>query len=218
MTKTIGVRGVEVCEETCITITKAEKMFKWEGFGLILHVQQNSLPRDIEQVKLKIAASIAGQYEFPTNTHLVSAVYWFRCEPRCKFEKQITVELQNCAKSENASKLSFVRAICTQEQLPYTFNRLGGGRFTSTSSYGILKLNGFSGISVVQEESEEKEYYASLFYLTPKNNITREIHFVVTFNTEVHLTVSLISSFKIISRVYYYSNTLLIICCNHALY
>ena len=189
----IGLRGVEGCGEIQLTITNDAYEFVWEGYGLRLHIQKNSLPSGIEKITLTIVASIAGHYEFPKNSHLVSAVYWFRCDPWCKqFEKQITMEIQHCAKTDNATKLSFVRAVCTQEHLPYNFNHVAGGRFTSHSSYGVLKMSRFSGVSVIQSDSEYKEYYSRLFYFN-QETIQRhiDIHFVVTLNTEVHHTVSL---------------------------
>ena len=186
------VAGVQICEKTDLTINSTAQTFQWEGFGLAVRVQENSLPPHTEQISLYIAASTAGQYEFPENTHLVSAVYWFLCEPNCKFEREVAVEIQHCAKSKNALKLKFVRADCTQAQLPFKFQYLEGGQFTTDSCCGIIKLKQFSAIAIVQDQSEEREYYASVFYFTP-NITTREIHFVVTFNTVAHLTVSPLS-------------------------
>lgn len=185
----VGLPNVVVCGEKQLSITNAATTFKWGGYGLNLCIQENSLPVGTNQITLNIATSIAGRYEFPENCHLVSAVYWFRCEPLCNFEKQVTVEIEHCAKSENVSKLSFVRAVSNQEKLPYTFQHLEGGQFMNHSSYGVLELSRLSGISVVQKYSEEK-YYASLFYLS-QESINRQIHFIVTLNTKVHLTVSL---------------------------
>ena len=161
----------------------------WKGFGLQLHIDEDSLPAGMEQCTLKIMASLAGQYEFPENSCLVSAVFWLRCEPMCKFTKPVTVEIQHCAKSENVDnlKMKFVRAVCSQKQLPYTFKELRGGDFNRHSSYGVIQVNGFSGLAVTQEGSEDREYCSQLFYLGQPNSC--QIHFVVTWNTEAHLTV-----------------------------
>jgi hypothetical protein len=110
-----------------------------------------------------------------------------------KFAKPITVEIQHCAKSENANnlKLSFVRTVCSQKQLPYTFKELPGGNFTSHSSYGVIELNNFSGVGVTQDGSEDRKYCSRLFYMHSSHEVpvNREIHFVVTWNEETHLTV-----------------------------
>jgi hypothetical protein len=167
------------------------QQIEWPGYGLRLNFPKGCLPASMEQCTINIKASLAGQYEFPENSHLVSAIFWLRCEDVHKFTKPITVEIQHCAKLENITnlKLSFVRTVCSQKQLPYTFKQLAGGNFTSHSSYGVIELNGFSGVGVTQEGSDDKKYYSQLFYLGQPNRC--KIHFVVTWNVEAALTVSL---------------------------
>ena len=181
--------GVEVCGEMSVVVHSSRyQPVTWEGFGLRLHIQEDSLPAGMEQCTLNIKASLAGQYEFPENSSLVSAVFWLRCEPMCKFTKPVRVEIQHCAKSENVDnlKMKFVRALCSQTQLLYTFKELGGD-FNRHSSYGVIQVNGFSGIAVAQKGSEEREYCSQLFYLCQPSSC--QIHFVVTWNLEAHLTV-----------------------------
>ena len=146
----------------------------------------------MEQCTINIKASLAGQYEFPDNHHLVSAIFWLHCETVHKFTRPITVEIQHCARSENIDKLNlnFVRAVCSQKHLPYTFKQLGGD-FTSHSTYGVIELNSFSGLAVTQEGSEDREYCSRLFYL---GQSYCKIHFVVTQNIEAHLTCLLYTS------------------------
>ena len=187
-TATWNLRGVEMCGEMTVTIYSSHyQQITWKGFGLKLHIQEGSLPAGMEQCILQIKASLTGQYEFPQNSHLVSAIFWLRCETVHKFTKPITVEIQHCAKSENVN-LNFVRAVCSQQQLPYTFKQLSGGNFTSHSSYGVIELTGFSGLAVVKKGIVKREYRSKIFYLSQRG----EIHFVVTWNTEAHLTVSII--------------------------
>ena len=167
----------------------------WEGFGLKLHIQEGSLPAGMEQCILQIKASLAGQYEFPENSHLVSAIFWLRCETVHKFTKPITVEIQHCAKSENVTSLNlgFVRAICSQKQLPYTFKQLPGGNFTSHSSYGVVEVNSFSGVGVVENGADSRNYLASVLYKEISDLHTcciMEIYIVVIWNLDAHCTVS----------------------------
>ena len=181
--------GVEVCGEMSVVVHSSRyQPITWEGFGLRLHIQEDSLPAGMEQCTLNIKASLAGQYEFPENSSLVSAVFWLRCEPTCKFTKPVTIEIQHCAKSENVDnlKMKFVRALCSQTQLPYTFKELGG-YFNRHSSYGMIQINGFSGLAVTQEGSDEREYCSQLFYFGQPNKC--KIDFVVTWNIKAHLTV-----------------------------
>ena len=177
------LRGVEVCGEMTVVVhSSGAQQITWEGFGLKLHIDEGSLPAGIDQCTLTIKASLAGQYEFPDNSYLVSAIFWLRCEPMCKFTKPVTVEMQHCARSENVAnlKLKFVRAVCSQKQLPYTFKELGGD-FTRHSSYGVVEVNGFSAVAITQEGSKpEREYCSQLFYLGHPSSC--HIHFVVTWN------------------------------------
>ena len=183
----IGFPGVEVCAETTVVVTNNQQSFDWKGYGLKLYIPKGSLPAGMEQCTIKIMASLTGQYEFPEDYYLVSGVFWLRCEPSVKqFVKLLSLEIQHCAKADN--RLSFVRAVCTQEELPYTFKRLNPV-FSSSSSYGLIRLQRFSGLAITQEGSQDREYIARLFYLNP-NISTYEIHLVVTWNVETHLTVS----------------------------
>ena len=190
-TATWNLRGVEVCGEmTVVVYSDHDQQITWPGYGLKLNIPKGCLPAEMKHCTINIKASLAGQYEFPENSHLVSAIFWLRCLDVDKFTKPITVEIQHCAKSENVTnlKLSFVRAICSQKQLPYTFKQLPGGNFTSHSSYGVIELNSFSGVGVTQEGSEDREYCSQLFYIGYP--YLCKIHFVVSWNVEAHLTVS----------------------------
>ena len=194
-TATWNLRGVEVCGEmTTVIYSSHYQQISWEHFCLKLHIHEGSLPAGMEQCNIQIKASLAGQYEFPENSHLVSAIFWLRCADVHEFMRPISVEIQHCAKLENVTQsnlsLNFVRAVCSQKQLPYTFKPLGGD-FTSHSCYGIIELNSFSGVGITQEGSEDREYCSRLFYMHSSQEapLNREIHFVVTWNTEAHLTV-----------------------------
>ena len=189
--------GVEVCGEmTVVVYSSHNQQITWPGYGLRLNIPKGCLPAGMEQCTINIKASLAGQYEFPENSNLVSAVFWLRCEDMREFVRPITVEIQHCAK---LSKLNFVRAVCSQNKLPYTFKQLPGGNFTNHSSYGVIELNSFSGVAVTQEGSEDREYCSQLFYLGQPDRC--KIHYVVTWNTEAHLTVSLSMYYATVHKV-----------------
>lgn len=173
-----------------MTVTNSRQVFtEWERFGLRVHIEEFSLPADVKQMTINIKASIAGHYESPEDYDRASAVFWFQCEPNVKLEKNITAEIHHCAMSEDMSMMSFARAVCTQQKLPYTFKLLKGGEFKKESSYGILSLSRFSGIAAFfkRRTSLKRKYYASLFHLTKQSN--HEVHIVVTWNTNTHLQV-----------------------------
>ena len=190
-TATWKLRGVEVCGEmTVVVYSSHDQQITWPGYGLRLNIPKGCLPAGMEQCTINIKASLAGQYEFPENSHLVSAVFWLHCEDVHKFTRLITVDIQHCAKSENvANPLHFIRAVCSQKQLPYTFKLLPGGSFATHSSYGVIELNSFSGVGITQEGSEDREYCLRLFYRGQPNLC--KIDFVVTWNIEAYRTVRL---------------------------
>ena len=176
-------------EETTVTVAQSAQLFEWRGHGLKLQIPENSLPEGVKSCTITIKASLAGQYQFPPNTELVSPVFWLRCEPQCKFNAPLTLSIQHCALPRNSFRLFIARAQCTQTDLPYSFKVLHGGTFSEHSSYGVIELNRFSGVAVVQERSDERRYWSSVYYMGPPNN--REIHFTVTWHDDAHVTVSM---------------------------
>lgn len=94
---TSRLHGVEVCGETNLIVYSAHnQQITWPGYGLRIQIWEGSLPAGMEECTVNIRTSVAGQYEFPANSHLVSPVFWFRCETVSKFTKPITVEIQHC--------------------------------------------------------------------------------------------------------------------------
>lgn len=185
---------MSVCGETTLVISNSiAKHLEWKGFGLRITVLEHSLPSGVDQCTVKVMVSTAGHYEFPDGTHLVSAVFWFQCKPLCKFRKPVTIEIQHCAKPENTAKLKFVKTFCTQKTLPYSFKYVEGGHFNTSSSYGVLDLDSFSGVAITQEGTADRLYYAKLYYRTPSVLQSQEhqhgIDFVVTWQTQGHMQV-----------------------------
>ena len=193
------LREVDVIAETSVLVTNQSQTFHWEGYGLKLHIPQGALPAGLEECTLFIKVGLSGSFEFPQNTSLVSAVYWLDSNPRCKFSKSLTVTIQHCVKPAHTSRLSFVHAKCSQTHLPYQFETVEEGVFSSDSVYGYLQLNHFSLLAVVvlSVVSRVRQllppgaqlYKASLYYLR-KAATQRDIHFVITMDLEAHTTVS----------------------------
>ena len=187
--------GVEECGETSVVISSSQgQLVDWNG--LKLHIHEGSLPEGIDQCTMYIKASLAGEYEIPENSSLVSAVFWLRCEPQCAFTKPITVEIQHYSTKQDLSRLKIVRAFCNQKQLPYKFKSLGG-RFNADTSYGAIEVNSFSGVGVTEEGPVSEEpvserlYYNQLFYCNNQGHQQRhDIHIIYTWNTEAHINVS----------------------------
>ena len=179
---------MEAIAETVLRVTNTGRSFHWAGYGLKLSFPADCLPPGVEECLLRIQASLSGQYQLPGDASLVSAVYWFKTKPRITFEKPFTLEIQNCAKPENSSKLRFYRASSSQPELPYSFQPLEGGVFASHSCYGSVQLQQFCGVTVGQEGEGEKNCCTSLFYLGEGKQ--KQIDFVISLHLDAYLTVS----------------------------
>ncbi len=171
-------------------VTNSPQTFHWVGYGFKLTIPQGFLPASVDQCRLDIKASLAGQYQFPDNLQLVSGVFWIRPLPLCKFQQQLTVEIQHCAKMTSSTKLSFVRACCSKKHLPYTFEVADShASFSEHTSYGVLEINHFSGFGIETTDGvTERRYIASLYYYE-ENALMSRIHIVVTCNTDIHRKV-----------------------------
>ena len=182
--------GVEECGETSVVVHFSQgQLVEWNG--LKLHIHAGSLPEGLQQCTIFIKASLAGEYEIPENTSLVSGIFWLRCEPQCTFTKPITVEIQHCSTKQDLSKLKIVRALCNQKSLPYKFKQLKGGSFDAETFYGAIDMKGFSGAAVIEENPDsERMYYSQLFYRSYLSRQQKhEIHIIFVWNTELHLNV-----------------------------
>ena len=185
---------MEECAEKSVVVHSSQgQIVEWSS--LRLHIHKDSLPKNLHQCTIYIKASLAGDYEIPENSNLVSAVFWLRCEPQCTFTKPITVEIQHCSTKQHLSRLKIVRAFCNQKQLPYKFKPLGG-RFDTATLYGAIEVNSFSGVGVIEENPvSERMYYSQLFYRSYHGHQQRhEIHITFTWNTDTHINVSYLSS------------------------
>ena len=177
---------MEECGDICVIVHSSQgQLIKWNG--LKLHIHAGSLPEDLQECSIFIKASLAGDYEIPENTSLVSAIYWLRCEPQCTFIKPITVEIQHCSTKQDLSKLKIVKALCSQKSLPYKFKPLGGS-FNADTFYGAIDMKGFSGVGVVDENpNSERMYYSQLFYRSYLSH--QQIHITFVWNDEAHINV-----------------------------
>ena len=90
-------------------------MLDWEEYGLKIQVPEGATS---DPCDIAIKAIVAGQFEFPEGTDLVSAVYAISVSKR--LTKPVMLEIQHCVaitREEQGRFLSFVRAQCNQPQL-----------------------------------------------------------------------------------------------------
>ena len=188
------------CAETEILIKNSEEdqYLSWREFGLNLHIAGGSLPPDCTSCTIHIIATTMGDYQFPPNSHLVSAVYWINCVSACDFVKPVILEIQHCGKSENLTKLYFAKASSVQsnQEHSYVFHRAQGcsntsyGIFPALSSHGFILLKRFCGFCVLQNYTEERMYITNSYYFGQGENQWK-IHMNISWNTSAHRSVSL---------------------------
>ena len=176
--------------ETEFTISTEGGSFHWEGYGLRLHVPKDSLPAGMGECRINIRVSLSGQFQLPEGTDLLSPVFWISAP--CKFTKPVTLEIQHCALTDHEavlSNLNFVSANCSQKDLPFRFKQVGGGVFTKHSTYGSIKLEHFSGVSVAGSEETPRSYCAHVYH-TKKMDYEWRFYFVIIPDLEAKNTVN----------------------------
>ena len=123
-------------------------MLDWEEYGLRIQVPEGATS---EPCDIAIKAIVAGQFEFPEGTDLVSAVYAISASK--SLIKPVMLEIQHCVsitREEQGRFLSFVRAQCNQPQLPYQFEPLDNGIFSPHSDYGKIACDRFSLVAAIR--------------------------------------------------------------------
>ena len=116
-----------------------------------MSVPQGSLGA-YETCDVAFKAIAHGQFHFPENTQLVSGVYAIAMTR--KLLRPAIIEMEHCVhleSTEQCNRLSFVKAYCTQRDLPYTFKPLKGGHFSPESRIGKISLCRFSQVAITQE-------------------------------------------------------------------
>ena len=163
-------------------MTNSELLFSWDKCGLNLYIPENSLPENLQQCSIHIETSIRGDYQLPQDAHLVSAVYWIECVPKCQFSQPLTLEIEHCAKPENVHKLCFIRTSSVDEGAPF---QTLDGNFMHCSSFGFVEVNSFSKYGIAQKGSEEREYCSNIHYYDD-HTWEHQIHFTIHWNTKSH--------------------------------
>ena len=174
--------------ETCVVVTNSEQHFSWHEYGVNIHIPENSLPEGVQQCSIYIKASLAVEgLQLPQDTHLVSAVYSFKCSPKCQFSKCLTLEIQHCAKLEDNKELCFVRTIsglklqvlqCGDPNIFYS-------HFPRHTSYGFVELDKFCKFSVVQRGVAKILYRANI-YRYGVDQRHHKFHFNIVWDTNAH--------------------------------
>ena len=151
-----------------ITIRGDEALsFQCSRYGFKLHIPKGALPNNLT---IHVRVILSGQYEFPVNSELISAIYQISCPVRPT--KPVILEIQHCAIIESSEQSSFLTFVRAEDSQNVKFHPIEGGQFSSYTSYAAISLENFSYFATIL-------YYVSLgYYRLPP----------VDYYTEVYVT------------------------------
>ena len=184
------LRGVEVYRETVLEVVgeKPQKV-EWPGYGFFIEIPEGAVPPGVT-VSVGVKVILAGQFKFPENRQLISAIYWVSSS--IEFIKEVSVNIQHCAvvrSEDQCSQFKFIIAKCSQSQLPYRF-REREGLFSSHTQYGAIKLKQFSLIGETAPEDTDSLCTGFMFYKQQMPSpLTVDFHLVVVRDLEANLQV-----------------------------
>ena len=105
-----------------------------------------------------MVALVGGQFVFPKNTVLVSAVYAVSLSR--PLLKALRLEMQHCvdlSRGVNTKYLKFAIAPVSTPSLPYQFSIVDGGEFSEGKWYGSINREKFCLVSIVGSLTNEEE-------------------------------------------------------------
>ena len=145
---------VQVAEKKLFLIQGDKpQLMNWEKYGLRIGVQEGSLLSS-ETVEAAVVALVGGEFKFPANTVLVSAVYAVSLSK--PLLKRLKLEIQHCVDLTGGPDLSrylkYAIAPVSTPSLPYQFSIVEGGEFSSNSGYGSIQRKEFCLVCILGEE------------------------------------------------------------------
>jgi hypothetical protein len=115
----------------------------------------------VDQCHLQIKAALLGNFKFPKDRVLVSAVYSFSHDLGDKeLQHSVTLEMQHCANTGTPNNLCVARAI----DMSCNFEIFAGGDFTSSDRFGSINLLHFSCFC-------EMDMFSECSYISPFNHL-----------------------------------------------
>ena len=148
---------VQVAEKK-LFLVQGEKpqLINWEKYGLRIGVQEDTLS-PTNTVEVAVAALVGGEFVFPKNTVLVSAVYAVSVSK--PLSKPLRLEIEHCIDLRGRPGLTrflkFAIAPVSTPSLPYQFSIVEGGEFKADSWYGSIQRKEFCLVSVVGRQLRE---------------------------------------------------------------
>lgn len=135
------------------------QLMNWNEYGLRIHVSCDSLS-STDTAEVAVVALIGGQFIFPVNTKLVSAIYAISVSK--PLLKPLRLDIQHCVHISRSCQSKYLQfAIAPVHNrgggLPYKFSLVEGGEFSVGNRYGSIDRKSFSLVSVLMITNEENE-------------------------------------------------------------
>ncbi|XP_019849570.1 PREDICTED: uncharacterized protein LOC100637873 isoform X1 [Amphimedon queenslandica] len=142
---------VQVAEKKLFLIQGDKpQLMNWEKYGVRIGVEEGSLLSS-ETVEAAVVALVGGQFQFPPNTVLVSAVYAVSLSK--PLLKRLKLEIQHCVDLTGRPALNrylkFAIAPVSTPSLPYQFSTVEGGEFSSKGGYGFIERKDFCLVCIL---------------------------------------------------------------------
>ena len=133
------------------------QLLNWEEYGLRIGVMEGTLTSS-ETVEVAVVALVGGEFVFPKNTKVVSAIYAVAVSK--PLLQPLRLDLQHCVNLVRPSQtrhLKFAIAPVNTPSLPYEFSPVEGGEFTVNSYYGSIYRSKFCLVGIVAESGNGQE-------------------------------------------------------------
>ena len=123
-----------------------------------MHFPQGTIPPS-DTCEVVVKAIVGGNFQFPDDTELVSAVYAVAFAK--KILQPVEMEIQHCVNLTNQEQKKRLSFVSTAKQakgwvLPYKFEFVEGGEFYSGKRYGSIKRMHFCKNAVVKKADSDK--------------------------------------------------------------
>ena len=135
---------LQVGNDTVLTVGRDGKTYYDPIHGITLHIPNDSLPLDIEEITVTIKVGFT-DHNFSDGMITCSATVSLQCSPHVLFTKDVFLEVPHSVSSLNTSDLCFVKLkddTCKTE----VYN----GIFPLYHPYGVIMTDSFSSYVIVK--------------------------------------------------------------------
>lgn len=179
----------------------------WNKFGFKLYIPPGAFHE--KTLNITVGVTLSGNFKFPANSTLVSAVYYV--EASSKLFRPVTIEMEHCLMSKDEDdfrELSFLVAEVHPGFPHYTFQAVRWGIFSPASSWGSIQVSSFSLFSIISWITDLFKTppigYSAQIYQMKVSQIVFNVRLVVTRHLSSCKEVRYIIIMIVIDRSYHH--------------